>query len=297
MPFPNAMKNVIAHSIRTVTLVSLSAVSLSAVLGLSGWSASPAWANTSAADELLADSLLDNARDRTPQSCNTAETLAATPAVMLLTPDGMGQTMSTQPTFFWFSPETSPENSPENSAEPPTLFRLYEYDAESGAYTLLTESQMTASQITASQITESQDDLIQNASASASDREAGIMALTLPSEMVTLNIGQRYLWQVEVTCSGAENLVAEAEFEVVEPGEKMMDSLAAATTAAEKTNILASENLWYDALSMMFSASSSEDMTAVRQMIFEAVATSATEQAQLESSPVVRQDLLIIPVR
>lgn len=196
--------------------------------------------------------------------------------------------MSTQPTLFWFSQETS--------VDTPTLFRLYEYDEASETYTLLSESQIAESQTPNSQSNLAPNDLV-SASESASESASGIMALSLPSEMVTLNIGQRYLWQVEVACSGAENLVAEAEFEVVEPDEKMMDSLTAATTAAEKTTLLASENLWYDALSMMFSAASTEEMTAVRQMIFEAVSTSATEQTQLESSPVVRQDLLIIPVR
>jgi len=187
--------------------------------------------------------------------------------------------MSTQPTFFWFSQETS--------AETPTLFRLYERDTASGAYTLLTETQLT----------ETQDTLTHNESDSNLDSDSGIMALSLPSEMLTLSVGQRYLWQVEVACSSTNNLVAEAEFEVVEPDSKMMSSLATATTAAEKTNLLASEDLWYDALSMMFSVASTEDMAVVRQMLFEQVATSATEQAQLESSPVVRQDLLIIPVR
>ena len=236
-------------------------------LGMGGWPGNwlGKWSETSA----LADTL---ATDTTCSPAVDSSDLATTSSLMLLTPEGMAQTITTQPTFFWFSQETSTQT--------PTLFRLYEYDEVSETYTLLMEGESNAER-----------------------NEAGIMALTLPQDVATLSVGERYLWQVEVVCDrdDTNSLVAAAEFEVVQPSVKMMDDLIAATTIAERTNILATESLWYDALSMMFLVASTEDasqeMTDVRRMLFEQVAASPNEQAQLESSPVIRQDLVLIPIR
>jgi len=228
-------------------------------LGVGGWLKAPA-----VADTLVTESTCSPAAD--------ASDLTTTSALMLLSPEGMAQTITTQPTFFWLSQETSTET--------PTLFRLYEYDDVSETYMLLMEGESNAER-----------------------NEAGIMALTLPQDMATLSVGGRYLWQVEVACDrdAANSAVAAAEFEVVEPSVKMMDDLIAASTTAERTNILATESLWYDALSTMFLVASTEDasqdMADVRRMLFEQVATSTNEQAQLESSPVIRQDLVLIPIR
>lgn len=194
---------------------------------------------------------------------------AAMPALVLLTPEGMGKSLSTQPTFFWFGQQSS--------AGTPTIFRLYQYDQAAQSYQLLVEQQSSAAQT-----------------------EEGIMALPLTDEMATLELGEQYLWQVEVVCDRdrpSGNLFAEAEFEVVEPTAEMIEALAAAATPAEKSAIFSAEQLWYDALAMTFSANSPQEMIVARRMFFEAVANSVNEQRVLESSPVImRRDLVEISV-
>jgi len=200
------------------------------------------------------------------------------PALLLLTPDSMGRTFSTQPTFHWFSQA--------HSAETPTIFRLYEYDEAEQKYQLIAERQSEMAQA-----------------------ESGIMSFSVLEEMAVLTAGMRYLWQVELVCDRARpsgNLFAEAEFEVVEPAPEMMTALAAASTPAEKSAILMSEQLWYDALSMMLtvavtpetSTTSAEDTAAARQALFQQVTTSVNEQVVLQESPLImRSDLVTIPVR
>lgn len=188
---------------------------------------------------------------------------AAIPALILLAPDGDGQTLSTQPTFAWFNRD--------GQDTVPTVFRLYEYNSATQGYRLLVESQGTPVQ-----------------------GQPGIIAASLATEMATLAVGSRYLWQVGLVCDRnrpSGDLFAEAEFEVIAPTPTLTSQLTNATTTADKASLLLNEGFWYDALPLLLSNSSATTpapgrMPAIRQKLFEQVSFSATEQTQLENSTI-----------
>ncbi|MEM9162654.1 MAG: DUF928 domain-containing protein [Cyanobacteria bacterium P01_F01_bin.4] len=182
--------------------------------------------------------------------------LEEAPALILLAPDRMGKTVSTQPTFAWFSRYT----------DIPVTFRLYEYDDAGQTYHLLAETLNKAT-------------------------HSGILLQSLPSEIATLSLGQRYLWQVELVCDRnrpSGNLFAEAEFEVTEPSATLAEALANAATDADKAAIYAAEDLWYDALSMTLTADISVDeaMDSLRSVLFSQVTLTDAEQVRFENSSV-----------
>lgn len=177
-----------------------------------------------------------------------------TPALVLLAPEGVGKTSSVQPTFAWFS----------RDANPSVTFRLYEHDDASQTYRLLTETPSTVTQ-------------------------AGILTLSLSGEPIALELGQSYLWQVELVCDRSRpsgNLFAEAEFEVVEPTSTLTERLATAASHAEQAALYAAADLWYDALHITLTVDASSTMAPLRSELFSRVTINETEQAQFEESSV-----------
>lgn len=219
------------------------------------------------ADTLLRDDPPPNTRGRSAGSrgCSLQTTAAdipaetqAMPAIILLAPSGLGKTISTRPAFAWFNRDSG--------ANTPAIFRLYAYDDVDQTYQRLVETQNETVQ-------------------------AGIVAFSLPEAAANLEVGQRYLWQIELVCDRnrpSGNLFAEAEFEVIAPSPALTQTLSTAPSDADKATIFTIQGLWYDALGMTLAPHSPADeaMNTLRARLFSQVTVTETEQTQFEESAV-----------
>jgi hypothetical protein len=173
------------------------------------------------------------------------EAMAATesnmPSLMLLTPQQQDvKTSERYPAFAWFVRDAAPQ---------PIVFRLYQYEAKQSL----------------KKVWESRSpDFVS---------QRGISVMRLPELMPPLNVGGRYLWQVELVCQSdrpSSNLFAEADFLVVE------DSSGNASTAEDLLSI----GLWRDVFRFAWRDPTVMD-TLLRQ-----VTTNPTELKQLKQSPI-----------
>jgi Domain of Unknown Function (DUF928) len=123
----------------------------------------------------------------------------------------VGQTASIRPTFAWFVPDSQPL---------PMEFKLYKYDSQ-GHVKLKQKFSMLS--------------------------KTGIMTLTLPKNRPSLEIGQRYLWEITILCDGlqpANNVFSMAEIDVI----KIPKQLNSVSLNRQNINSLAEAGLWYDAM-------------------------------------------------
>jgi len=110
------------------------------------------------------------------------------PLTVLAPISHVGQTISTHPTFFWYSPDTAPQ-----LAE----FRLYQVSHRDQLHLLKRVPFLSS---------------------------PGLMSYTLPISEAGLDEGELYLWQVQMPCGPSGSWVATAYVEVVPPVEPEMDS-------------------------------------------------------------------------
>lgn len=133
-------------------------------------------------------------------------------SLSLLAPTNhVGQTASKYPTFAWFVPETK---------SLPMEFRLYKYG---------------------------DDNQLQLQNWWKMQSQFGVMTLSLPENQPSLELGQRYVWQVAVLCDfnhPSNDLVATAEVDVVE----IPSIINIKENAGKQVDVLAEAGLWYDAL-------------------------------------------------
>ncbi|MEM8806681.1 MAG: DUF928 domain-containing protein [Cyanobacteria bacterium P01_G01_bin.38] len=219
------------------------------------------------ADNLSQDDPPPNTRGRSAGSrgCSLQTTAAdapaeiqTMPAIILLAPSGLGKTISTRPAFAWFNRDSG--------ANTPVVFRLYAYNTVDQTYQRLAETRNETAQ-------------------------AGIVAFALPEETANLEVGQRYLWQIELVCDRnrpSGNLFAEAEFEVIAPSPALTQTLSTAMSDADKAAIFTTQDLWYDALGITLTPYSPADeaMNTLRSRLFSQVTETEIEQTQLEESAV-----------
>ncbi|MEH2198243.1 DUF928 domain-containing protein [Nostoc sp.] len=126
----------------------------------------------------------------------------------------VGQTVSLQPTFAWFVP-----NSPSRKIE----FTLYQY-TNSEAKLFYTKHLQSSS---------------------------GIMQLSLTDEKTSLSVGGQYLWQVALLCNlnhPSEDLITGAEIKVVEISPSLKNGLSRTKELLNRSEFYAENGLWYDAL-------------------------------------------------
>ncbi len=111
----------------------------------------------------------------------------------------------------------------------------------------------------------------------------GFMRYQLPAEVAALSPNTEYRWQVVVVCDEnylSRSLNQERAFEVITPSASLQQSLAAATTEAERAVVYGEAGIWYDAIAQVAQPSNSQSAT-VRQNLIEDLAAIEAEDEQL----------------
>ncbi len=101
----------------------------------------------------------------------------------------------------------------------------------------------------------------------------GFVSYQLPAE-VRLSPGVEYRWQIVVVCDTnylSRSLNQELSFEVASPPADLQQSLALATTDAERALIYGQAGYWYDAIAQV-AQSTDLDAIAIRQSLLEDLA-------------------------
>ncbi|NJO93388.1 MAG: DUF928 domain-containing protein [Hydrococcus sp. RM1_1_31] len=135
---------------------------------------------------------------------------------VLATKTHVGQTVSTQPTFAWFISNADKQDS---IAPSHIKFKIAELTAD--------------------------DRLVELADPIELPTVPGIMKLSLAR--LTLNVGQKYVWQISVRCPDG-SVVQRAEIKVVEMPSSLKQNLATTEDSAQKADLFARSGMWYDAI-------------------------------------------------
>ncbi|QLE55093.1 DUF928 domain-containing protein [Nostoc sp. TCL26-01] len=126
----------------------------------------------------------------------------------------IGQTVSLQPTFVWFVPDSQSRK---------IEFTIYKY--VNGKF-------------------EKIDTILMQSS-------PGIMTYSLANTKTSLSVGEKYLWQVALLCNlnhPSKNLIARAEIEVVTIAPSLKNALARTKEFLQRSDLYAEKGLWYDAM-------------------------------------------------
>ena len=164
------------------------------------------------------------------------------PLTVLAPTQHVGQTTTTTPTLAWFVPTTDTYRIKlslytANENQPPELLQQIQY-VESGS---------------------------------------GIVSFTLPEDTFQLNLGQRYLWEVNLACTPDSPMYSQlfiSELDIQEPSATMISALTTAQTALERAEIYAGAGYWYDALREALIASENSDTDDVVRSLLHQLAES-----------------------
>lgn len=164
----------------------------------------------------------------------------------------VGRTSSPYPTFAWFIPNSQPM---------PMEFTLYEFDANS------------------------QPKVVKKLSLHTSP---GIMKLRRSSQLPSLTVGKRYLWQVEILCNRnrpSRNVVARAEIEVVQMPHTLKTALSDSRKSPrsllpqfpqpdrfDKALLYAKAGMWYDALGEALQPTADEQLATLTATLLQDLA-------------------------
>ncbi|NJO64864.1 MAG: DUF928 domain-containing protein [Richelia sp. RM2_1_2] len=127
-----------------------------------------------------------------------------------------GKTVSTQPKFAWFVPDTKSY---------PMELSLYEYNT---------------------------DDSLKKIKSFDFPSQSGIMSFSISQDKYSLSVGKKYLWQIALRCdtnSPSKDIFVEAEIEVVPMPNNLANQISQITNSIQKARIYGKEGFWYDALS------------------------------------------------
>ncbi len=160
----------------------------------------------------------------------------------------VGKTVSKQPTFAWFVPDTKSY---------PMEFTLYEYNSN-GKPEEIKSSKLSS--------------------------KPGIMKLSIPKNQLNFSVGKRYRWQIALLCdtnSPSKDLSAEAEFEVAPIPNNLASQIAQTTNSIQKARIYANEGFWYDALGETLKSSQNQQFKlALLEKLSDLEANAATNLSE-----------------
>jgi Domain of Unknown Function (DUF928) len=141
------------------------------------------------------------------------------PSITLLAPKThVGQTVSIHPTFAWFIPNTK-TNEQDFRYSSTVKFKIAELLANDQPKEIANPIELPT--------------------------VPGIMKLSL--KQLTLNVGQKYVWQVSVRCP-LGTVIQRAEMRVVEMPSSLKQNLATTEDSAQKADLYARSGIWYDAI-------------------------------------------------
>jgi hypothetical protein len=160
----------------------------------------------------------------------------------------VGKTVSKQPTFAWFVPDTKSY---------PMEFTLYEYNSN-GKPEEIKSSKLTS--------------------------KPGIMKLSIPKNKLNFSVGKRYRWQIALLCdpnSPSKDLSAEAEFEFAPIPNNLASQIAQTTNSIQKAQIYAKEGFWYDGLAETLKSSHNQQFKlALLEKLSDLEANAATNLSE-----------------
>ena len=145
----------------------------------------------------------------------------------------VGQTVSTQPTFFWFVPD---------SEYFPLEFHLEEYITDSQLKTIHRQKL---------------------------DSKPGMMSLSLPQNSPDLKTGNKYRWKVVMRCTRYKAVVIMAEIQVVTPTPEFQTASNTISGINRLVDVYSSNGLWYKALATTLEAEDSHQLELQKQLIQE----------------------------
>jgi hypothetical protein len=179
------------------------------------------------------------------------------PLTILAPKKYVGQTASVYPTFAWFI---------SNSYE--VEFRLFQFDTNN-------QPKQIGEPIT-----------LQNA--------PGIQSLSLPETQPALTVGQRYLWQIAISCPQGD-LIERAEFTVIQMSSNLSTKLSSAKDQLEKSKLYGEAGLWYDsfreALNFLQNNKSSKIVSNLLQNLAKSEEPRATEQLKNEERQEIQKHI------
>lgn len=130
--------------------------------------------------------------------------------------DNIGETVSLQPKFVWFSPDSQASE---------IEFSLFEYVDRRG-------------------------DKIKSFKLHSKHNKPGKMTFSPSEKGFRFTKGKTYLWQVKIVCdrnNTSKNIFAEAVIKIVPTPSDLASELRGTTNPLEKAKIYANRALWYDA--------------------------------------------------
>lgn len=119
----------------------------------------------------------------------------------------------------------------------------------------------------------------------------GIMTYSLTNKQISLAVGQRYLWQVALLCNPnhpSEDLIASAEFEVVAIPPKLKNQISHTKEFWKRSDLYGEQGLWYDALAETLNNSTNK--ASILNLLAE-LSQSEKEASRKATEPNRKQDL------
>lgn len=164
----------------------------------------------------------------------------------------IGKTVSQQPTFAWFVPDTKSYTME---------FSVYEY-SDNGKGKEIKSFEFSS--------------------------QPGIMKFSIPKNKFSFSVGKQYLWQIALLCdpnNPAKDLYAEAVMEVVPMPNNLVNQIAGTKTSIEKSQIYAREGFWYDAFAEALKSSQNQKFNLTFNLTLLEQLGSLEAKAAINSPP------------
>jgi hypothetical protein len=249
------LKNYIAIATGTASLVSLLLASGIEVSVNEGSSLLQWGTSAAAAENFITYEPPDRGAPRSTQGTgtrgctlpNSDRSVTPTSLTLLVPNDHTGQTISANPTFAWYVPATT---------SVPIEFSLVAPNVVDPLYVTTVEPD-----------------------------DNGIVRVTLPEDVASLETGKTYRWSVTVVCNPnrrSSDIFAQSWIKRVAPSNEAIAQLDNAQSDLEAARIYAQSGYWYDALATLLepetTSASDPAIQQARTALFEQAGVKPTEQ-------------------
>lgn len=167
-----------------------------------------------------------------------------------------GQTVSQQPIFAWFVPDTKAY---------PMEFSLYEYSASGKGKEIKSFDFQS---------------------------QPGIMKFSIPKDKFNFSVGKKYLWQIALLCdtnNPAKDLYTELVIEVVPMPINLASQITQTTNSIERARIYGEAGFWYDALAETLKIPQNKEFTL--KLLEKLGVLEAQAATTLDSDNLLKQNL------
>lgn len=105
---------------------------------------------------------------------------------------------------------------------------------------------------------------------------SGVLSVAIPQN-VSLDVGKNYVWNLKVVCNPnrpSQSWYIRAIVKRVPPSTKLMHELTEANSKSEQAAILASNGIWYDAISISYHTRNEPETTSYFQQLLAQIGIS-----------------------